>query len=352
MFFTGENEIEMKKISEIDKKDKKKKKKTYPQNWAAYNKAQKKEKLIFLELLHDLVSQIPRPIHNGKGRPPVFIGDMIYCCGVKLYNGMSSRRNESDIIIAYERGYIDKVPHSNTVLNYLNKPELKNYLIQLIRITALPLKNYEKTFTVDATGFSTSLFGRWLNIRKPSKLEMMDVRKYLKCHIMSGTRTNIITHVEVTDYTVHDTLMFPELVNKTAELFKMEEVCADKGYLSRKNFDIVAKYNAIPYILFKNNSIGRSGRVPMWNTMYHLFITNQEEFMKHYHQRSNVESIFSAIKRKFGDYLRSKSKIGCENEILLKCLIHNICCLIQEMFTLGIKVDFKDGAAQISWAES
>jgi hypothetical protein len=49
----------MKKLSDIDKKDKKKKK-TYPQNWSAYNKAQMKEKLLFLDLMRDLVFLIPR----------------------------------------------------------------------------------------------------------------------------------------------------------------------------------------------------------------------------------------------------------------------------------------------------
>jgi transposase len=35
-----------------------------------------------------------------------------------------------------------------------------------------------------------------------------------------------------------------------------------------------------------------------------------DEFMQHYHKRSNVESAFSAIKRKFGDSVRSKCALG------------------------------------------
>ncbi len=44
--------------------------------------------------------------------------------------------------------------------------------------------------------------------------------------------------------------------------------------------------------------------------MYHLFMFNREEFMRHYHQRSIVESVFSMIKGKFGDAVRSKSDVG------------------------------------------
>jgi transposase len=62
--------------------------------------------------------------------------------------------------------------------------------------------------------------------------------------------------------------------------------------------------------------------------------------MLHYHKRSNVESIFSMIKRKFGHTLRSRSEVGQVNEILCKALAHNICVLIQEYFENCAKLDF------------
>lgn len=48
------------------------------------------------------------------------------------------------------------------------------------------------------------------------------------------------------------------------------------------------------------------------------------------------------IKRKQGVNLRTKNDIGQVNEIMCKCLVHNICVLIQEIFELGIKVDFHE----------
>ncbi len=64
---------------------------------------------------------------------------------------------------------------------------------------------------------------------------------------------------------------------------------------------------------------------------------NREEFMVHYHKRSNVESTMSMIKGKFGDSLRSKSDVGQINEALSKILCHNICVLIQAEHELGIE---------------
>jgi transposase len=63
---------------------------------------------------------------------------------------------------------------------------------------------------------------------------------------------------------------------------------------------------------------------------------NRLDFLKHYHQRSNVEAKFSAIKRVFGDSVRSKTRPAQINEVLLKILCHNIRMLIHAATELGI----------------
>ncbi len=62
--------------------------------------------------------------------------------------------------------------------------------------------------------------------------------------------------------------------------------------------------------------------------------------MKHYHRRSNIESTFSALKRKFGDAVRSKTETAAGAEVLAKVLAHNLTVLIMEMHTLGIEPQF------------
>lgn len=51
------------------------------------------------------------------------------------------------------------------------------------------------------------------------------------------------------------------------------------------------------------------------------------------------------IKTKFGDALRSKTRTAQINEALCKVLCHNICCLIQSMYELGLKPKFWQVAA-------
>lgn len=68
---------------------------------------------------------------------------------------------------------------------------------------------------------------------------------------------------------------------------------------------------------------------------------NRDEFAAHYHKRSNVEATFSAIKRVFGDSVRSRTFPAQVNEVLLKVLCHNIRCLIHAMHELGVDPGFR-----------
>ncbi|MFN2453457.1 MAG: transposase [Pyrinomonadaceae bacterium] len=74
--------------------------------------------------------------------------------------------------------------------------------------------------------------------------------------------------------------------------------------------------------------------------MARIHSSASKRLIQNYHKRSNVESTFSMIKAKFGDSLRSKTERAQINEALCKVLCHNICCLIQSMFELGLKPKF------------
>ena len=71
---------------------------------------------------------------------------------------------------------------------------------------------------------------------------------------------------------------------------------------------------------------------PLWTRMYHYFNLNRDEFLTHYHKRSNVESTFSMIKSKFGQRLRSKCLTAQLNEALCKVLFHNLCVPVQAIY--------------------
>lgn len=309
---------------------------TYPQQWSAYNEAQTREKRLFMELLAELTSQVPSSKRKGAGRPSADMGDMIFACCLRAYLDFSSRRTESDLSIARELGYLGNVPHFNTLLKYLNKWEMTQVLQRLIAFSALPVKQLEENFAADSTGFSTSMFGRWMETRAKPK----DKRLYRKAHVMVGVRTNIIASIEVTEGSTSDFTQFPKLMESLCQIMDVKEVSADKGYSSRQVLGIIDEHGAVPFIPFRSNSLIAAKTCEIWRRMFIYFRDHREEWNQHYHKRSNVESVFSAMKRKQGGQLRCKRPTGQNNEILCKALVHNICVLIQEMFESGIKVDF------------
>jgi hypothetical protein len=178
---------------------------------------------------------------------------------------------------------------------------------------------------------------KWGKMR--SEYGNLNKKDWLKVHLMCGTTTNVVTSCVVTDGHAGDSPQFESLVNQTSENFVMDTVCADKAYSSRANLKLVVSKAAKPYIDFKDNAKANP-KDALWTRMYHFYAYNKEWFYEHYHRRSNVETVFSMIKGKFGERLRSKSYQAQVNEALCKVLCHNICCLIQSIYELGIEPTF------------
>lgn len=314
--------------------------KTYTQNWPAYNAAQTHEKSELQALLYELCRTIPEP-EQQRGRPRLSLADIIFASTFKVYSTVSGRRFQSDLAEAKRRGFLSKMPHYNSVFRYLESEALTPYLYELIAASAMPLKSVETDFAVDSSGFSTGQFMRWLDV-KYGKAE--DRRMWIKVHLMCGVKTNIVTSVEVSDGYSNDHGYFKPLVEKTAESgFTMKEVSADKAYLSGENFLTTLRHKAIPYIPFKSNSKAQTNygaKSTLWTRMLSFYNDNREEFLSHYHKRSNVETTFHMIKSKFGQRLRSKTMTAQINEALCKVLCHNLCVVIQSQHELGIETDF------------
>ena len=177
----------------------------------------------------------------------------------------------------------------------------------------------------------------------------------MKVHLMCGVQTNIVTVADATPSQSADSPYLPDFVRITAENFRINEVSADMAYSSRKNLHAVEAVGGTAYIPFKTSAVAapkdKSKRDLLWEQMYHLFTLNEAEFNRHYHKRSNVETVFHMIKAKFGDKIRAKTDTAQVNEALMKVLCHNICVLIRAMYALGITPVFDSGLQASSQSE-
>lgn len=309
---------------------------TYKQDWPAYNRAQCEEKERVQILLRGLCNGITQP-PQATGRPRLQLSDVVYGATMKVYATVSGRRATTDIRQCQMHGYIDHAPAYNSLFRFMEQPAMKPLLTTLVEESAMPLRAIESAFAADATGFATSTYARWFDHKYGTEKK---TQRWVKAHAMVGTATHVVTAVQVTEGHDNDCPQFTTLLSATkAAGFDPKEVSGDKAYLSNENLAAIEASGAVPYIPFKSNS-SPTGSTEAWQRLFHFFSFNRTEFLAKYHKRSNVESAFSSVKRKFGVAVRSKLPVAQHNEVLLKCLCHNLSMLVHAIHELGVEPKF------------
>ena len=311
-------------------------------DWAAYDDAKETESEKFKLILEDVCKCLPeREQAMGRRAWPWAKVVKYICWKVYLTKGWRDSVDKS------QRGQCDYGPRENpcwsALAKYTQSTELTEVLTTLIEHSASPFRSIEEVFAVDSTGFSTSVVENWntyrygndvrsqgepdhpLRRRRNSKRTL-----FVKAHICCGVRSNVVTAVFVTPTDSGDAPQLPMLVARTAKRFRMKEVLADKAYLAQYNLNAIHEVGAVPFIPMKSNSLlheGDDNDTKLWNGLYHFFGSHRDDFLSHYHQRSNVETTMSMVKTKFGEHVRARHSVARVNEVLAKILCHNVCQL-------------------------
>jgi len=309
---------------------------TYKQAWPAYNRAQAEEGARVQLLLRALCDGIVEP-PQAKGRPRLPLADVVYSATMQVFGGMSGRRSTSDTRALAERGLVRRAPSYNSTFRYLAGAELAPLLKTLVHEAAAPLRAVETTFATDSTGFAMNTYARWFDEKHGGEKRC---QRWIKLHAQVGTVTNVIASVEATESNVGDVVMLAPLLASAVERgFTVRELSADKAYLANDVLTAIEAAGAVPYIPLNANS-RPTGKSAAWRRLYHMFEARNDEFLAHYHRRSNAESTFSMVKRKFGPSVRAKTPPAQINEVLLKCICHNLSVLVHAIHELGIEPSF------------
>ena len=330
----------------------------YRRDWPKYNEAQTHEAEDVLELLgriSRLVNEIDlqhRPPPD-RGRPRSPLGSMLFALIYKAFLGQSARRVQAQLRLLARSGYMPKcdpsdsafshaedrepwIPCFNSINGYHGYEWLTPVLLELVTVTATPVRSLETEFTMDATGCSTHSFMRWVDYRTASEVKE---HGWVKLHMMCGALTNVITRAAVSPSDVHDNVPFRELFLETARHFRMRKLTADMGYLSGPNYELARDFGVQLYVPFKSNTAPWVDDGTAWSAALWDFLNRHDEFMDEYHQRSNAESTFSALKRKFPSQIRMEYPTGQVNETLCKVLAYNLSGVAREVRMRGVKPD-------------
>ena len=306
---------------------------TYPQDWPAYDAAQQAEHPMLDALLWDLLEEIPqrvRPI-GTPGRPPIPLRTQFFCAVRKVHSMESGRRARGLLLTLHGKGSLAHVPSYNTPSRLFLSPTTTPWLVRLIHPSAEPLRELEngRTVATDSSGFCTTCRGAWCTEHHDPRR----THRWVKAHLAIGTTTHVVLDARITEENGADAPEFLPLLRGALETgVRPVRAVADKAYLSRENLDGAAELGLDPFIPFKSNSTPKSFGSHLWRQKYLQFQLRREEFETSYHARSNVESTFSAIKRKLGEPLLSKDPVARVNELLAKLLAYNIGVVIHEAY--------------------
>jgi len=182
--------------------------------------------------------------------------------------------------------------------------------------------------SIDSTGIKVINRGQWLR----EKWHVKNNKKgYLKIHVEVNVKIKKILAMKVTDEHVHDSKALPELVNEAIKLDKIITIgklfAEDGAYDDNEIFRFLADNNGIlPCIKVRRNA--RVG----WkkdNILRNLAVLAQKNDLQKwkynvsYGKRWIVETVFSCLKRRFGEYIYSVKMKNMIQEMMLKASLYN-----------------------------
>jgi len=315
-------------------------KKRYPRDEALYNQVQENEMPMFFACLQPAIMAVldRETLWHGVGRPPLKLKDVLACLVVKQYFNKSLRRAVGLLRVYKWANLIDvDIPSFKTLGNYLNNGEVQEYVARLIELTSALFSEVERCVASDATGISTACYSSWFSIQVRKKTRKRD---HIRVHISVGTRSNVVLALDIRGKGGGDNRIFRSHVVRVDGRFDVDEWSADRLYLSRENCDAVAAIGAEPWIKLKSNTTAKAEGSTNWRKMVLAFKTTPDIANEKYHKRSNVESTFSAKKRKFGSSVRGRLLTSQKMEESFSWVGYNMSLIPRARYEFGVHPSF------------
>lgn len=280
------------------------------------------------QLLLTFVMFFPSKEHNKKGTEPYDYRVVIALCILRIL----LRKTYADYEIEMRTDMricrildLQILPGKSTIQRGMAMINMK--LLYKINLTMLARFVKSKIdMMIDSSGIR--IIGRsiWFCLRIKREISKRDCDK---THLAVSSQFMFIMNWKITRYRKNDCPFFKILLKP----FKfMGIVTADKGYLSRANFQLVADKGGQAFIPFKNGkkkgSTGKPKGNPAWKFAFDFWKTLNGIYMSIYHQRSKIECVFSALKRRYGDRLYCRKASMRRKEMAMRFIAYNLKLLI------------------------
>lgn len=280
-------------------------------NWRDYNKrlVRRGEILISEDILCNWHKELAVMNRNKRGRRYQYPNSFIKILGyAHVYFGLPYRQTEG-LIRTY---HMPEVPDYTVIHKRVNRLDIKQKPCRTGRSMVL---------AIDSSGIKITNRGDWMHHKWKNQK-----KGFLKIHVGVDTGTKQILAARVTDQHSHDSRHLKGIVRTASRYGTISKVLGDGAFDSRKAFSFLDGKNIIPAIRVRRNSVPKSGGCYPRKKAVMEQLADYSGWCHSvsYGQRWMAESVFSSIKRMFGEEVRSRKRHNMIQEMMLKISLYNM----------------------------
>jgi transposase len=279
-------------------------------NWHVYNESlvRRGEIILDFDVIDNWNNELKNMNEGKEGASYVYPDTFVQLLGyMRIYFHLPYRQTEG-VVRAHADDKVPSIPDYSTINRRINKLDIKiNERI-----------GNDIVIVLDSTGIKVTNRGEWF----PHK---WNVRKgYLKIHVAVDIRKKKIVSLDVTSEEVHDSTRLKKLVDYASENNDVKRVIADGAYDSKENFRYLFHNQIEAAIKVRKNSDRLTGCYPRKIIVLQQ-LKNFEKWKSkvNYGSRWIAETVFSSLKRVFGEYVSAKKFPNMVKEMILKASLYN-----------------------------
>ena len=287
-------------------------------NWKKYNESLVKRGQVLLgfDVIDNWDTELEKMNEGKEGRKFVYPDSFIKLLGyMRAYFHLPYRQTEG-VVRAHATNTVPSIPDYSRICRRINRLN-----ITISDVDKSSLHDHYFVIAIDSTGIKVSNRGEWIRHKWNVK------RGYLKIHVAVDIKRKRILSLNVTSEQVHDGKVLSELVDDiTIKQNKIVDTAImDGSYDSNQNFQLLSFKDIQPVIKVRKNSSCRKTNHHLRNKTVKMQKNNLQEWKDslRYGQRWIVETVFSCIKRLFGEYVTAIRFENMIKEILLKASLYN-----------------------------
>jgi transposase len=309
-------------------------------DWPLYDRAQTHEAPDLLELLRSatdtLVDRVPAwggAPHAGPGRPGISVSDRVRVLLWQSYRSVANRPAASELRLQREGLGVRSGFSYSTLARAYHDPEVLTALKALLWLTNEPIRGRERVFAVDGSGFPTVVAQHYSTARGQQRGEGREhgefpaaPRPWVRNVANIGTHYGMVAGWKSwTDPHLLEPAAFEEVFRKTVGMHPGARLqLADGLYSARWVVGLAAEFGVQCRILPKRSVTLHARGVPAWPRSLWGLAKDPQGWLREYHQRSLVESFWSALKCRSIEKVRKRRPSTQVTEATGRAVVHNL----------------------------